>query len=84
MLGNLHDLCLTMWIFVGSDAGDGPALLTATIRNCSSAFSFKSGTFAFNSFKSVAETSKAGSHSWLNLYWYNTLLIVIIYKTVRL
>lgn len=60
---NLRDLCLTICIFVGSDAGDGPALFTAITRNWSSDFSFKSGTLAFNSFKSAAETSKAGSHS---------------------
>jgi len=56
----IHDLCLTIWIFVGSDAGDGPALFTAVIRNWSSDFSFNSGTLAFNS---VAGTSIANSHS---------------------
>jgi len=45
---------------VGSDAGEGPALFTAVIRNCNSDFSFNSGTLAFNS---VAGTSIANSHS---------------------
>jgi hypothetical protein len=61
---NLQALCLTRWDLVGSDAGDGPALFTATTRNWYSALSLRSGTFASSW---SPGTSIAFSQSGLNL-----------------
>ena len=60
----LRFLYLTRCILVGSEAGDGPALLTATMRNWYSPFSLRSTTLA--SSWSPA-TSAAFSQSGLNL-----------------
>lgn len=59
-----QDLCLTRCILLGSDAGDGPALLTAMMRNWYSACSLRSGTLAVSW---SPATSIAGSQSGLYL-----------------
>lgn len=53
-----------MCILVGSEPGEGPALLTATIRNCNSSFSLRFGIFPV---VMLPGTSAAGSQSCLNL-----------------
>lgn len=61
---NLQALCFTRCVLVGSEAGEGPALFTATTRNWYSALSFRSGTFASSW---SPGTSIAFSQSGLNL-----------------
>lgn len=60
----LRSLCFTRCICVGSDGGDNPALLTATMRNWYSPRSFRSTTLP----SSLSPgTSPAFSQSGLNL-----------------